>query len=306
MKWIKHGVVWQPSGQDWWARSHATCPTPIRLDDGTLRVYVQCRDSGNVGRVGYVDLDPADPRRVVAVSAEPVLDIGPAGSFDDNGVLQTSVIPMPDGRLFLYYAGFELCHHIRYRLLTGLAISSDGGRTFQRHQNTPILERLSTELHFRGGPWVVREADRFRMWYVAGGGWETINGKSMPIYDIRHITSADGLVWPGEGQMVLPITLDNEHGFGRPAVHKTADGYAMYYSVRKREPTQYRMGYAISPDGLDWTRLDDRINLDVADSGWDSQSIEYGCPVHINGKVWLLYNGNNFGETGFGIAEWVE
>lgn len=304
MNWLKHGVVWQPSGSKWWARSHATCPTPIWLSDRRLRVYVQCRDDKNVGRVGYVDLDPSDPRHVVAESAEPVLDVGRAGAFDDNGVFQTSVIQLPDGRLYMYYVGFELCHHIRYRLLTGLAVSDDNGETFHRVQSTPILERSPGEEHVRGGAWVIHASERFHMWYVAGGSWETINGKSMPIYDIRYVESADGREWPELGRTVLPINHLQEHGFGRPVVRIEDSGdFRMFYSVRRRYPVNYRMGYARSQDGLEWRREDDEIGIDVSDTGWDSESIEYGVDVRAAGKTWLLYNGNDFGGSGFGIAE---
>ena len=41
MKWTKHGIVWRPDGHNAWARTHATCPTPVVLRDGTLRVFVQ-------------------------------------------------------------------------------------------------------------------------------------------------------------------------------------------------------------------------------------------------------------------------
>ena len=303
MKWLKHGVVWTPPGTQWWARSHATCPTPIWLDDRTLRVYVQCRDENNVGRIGFVDLDPADPRKVIRESREPVLDIGSPGSFDDSGVFQTSVLRVPDGRLYMYYVGFELLHRIRYRLLTGLAISTDNGNTFQRVQETPVLERSPGEMSIRGGPWVDHDGQRFRMWYVAGSEWEMIEGKQMPIYDIRYAESDDGLQWPAKGRVVLPVALDNEHGFGRPVVRQGPDGYRMFYSIRKRNPARYRMGYAESRDGLDWQRRDADMGLDVTEGAWDGEAISYCVDIEAGGKTWLLYNGNDFGVTGFGIAE---
>lgn len=306
MKWLKHGVVWKPSGTQWWARTHATCPTPIWLDDRTLRVYVQCRDEHNVGRIGFVDLDPADPRKVIRESTEPVLDVGSPGSFDDNGVFQTSVVRVPDGRLFMYYVGFELCHRIRYRLLTGLAISTDNGNTFQRAQATPVLERSPHEQFFRCGPWVEWEDDRFRMWYVAGSEWETIDGKQMPVYDIRYAESDDGLQWPAQGRIVMPVVLENEHGFGRPVVRRRPDGYRMFYSIRKRDPARYRLGYAQSRDGLAWHRLDADMGLQVTDGAWDGEATSYGIDIEAGGKTWLLYNGNDFGGTGFGIAERVQ
>ncbi|MEX3956110.1 hypothetical protein [Trinickia sp. EG282A] len=306
MKWLKHGVVWQPSGEAWWARTHATCPTPIWIDERTLRVYVQCRDEDNVGRIGYVDLDPEDPRKVLRQSAEPVLDVGQPGAFDDSGVFQTSVLRVPDGRLFMYYVGFELCRKIRYRLLTGLAVSDDNGETFVRVQTTPVLERAPGEEHFRCGPWVMIDDGRFRMWYVAGGSWEQIGDKRMPVYDIRYVESDDGIQWPSSGQVTLPVNLVHEHGFGRPVVRRGTDGYRMIYSIRRRDPAAYRMGYAISSDGLHWQRRDDSIGIDVSREGWDAESIEFGVDIQTAGKTWLLYDGNDFGGTGFGIAELVE
>lgn len=305
MKWLKHGMVWKPSGSRWWARTHATAPTPIRLHDGSLRVYVQCRDEDGVGRVGYVDLDPDDPCRVIRESAAPVLDIGEPGAFDDNGVFQTAVLRVPDGRLFMYYVGFELCRKIRYRLLSGLAISDDEGETFRRVQSTPILERSPGEEHIRGGPWVMMDGGRFRMWYVAGGSWERIGGKQMPIYDLRHIESEDGRHWPSRGRVVLPVNLAEEHGFGRPVIRRGADGFRMFYSIRRRDPARYRMGFATSADGLHWQRRDHLIGLEVSDEGWDSDSVEFGVDVEAAGKTWLLYDGNDFGGTGFGIAELI-
>jgi predicted GH43/DUF377 family glycosyl hydrolase len=306
MKWQRHGVVWRPDGSRAWARTHATCPTPVQLQDGTLRVFVQCRDENNVGRVGYVDLDPDDPRRVLRESNVPVLDIGKPGSFDDNGVFQTSVVAARDGRLWMYYVGFELCHHIRYRLLTGLAISEDGGKTFVRYSDVPVLERSTAEPHFRCGTFVREDQGRFRMWYVAGGSWEEIDGKAMPIYDIRYLESSDGVQWPDEGRVVLPVRQADEHGFGRPYVMQDDGGYRMHYSIRKRSPARYRMGYATSEDGLHWVRSDDELGIDVSHEGWDCDAVEYGAEFQSAGKTWLLYNGNDFGVTGFGLAERVE
>lgn len=303
MKWVKCGVIWAPDGSSEWAKTHATCPTPIPLEDGTLRVYLQSRDATNIGRVGFIDLDPTDPTKVIRVSKDPVLDIGEPGSFDDNGVFQTSVIKAPDGRLFMYYVGFELCHHIRYRLLTGLAISEDNGLTFQRYKSTPILERSPNERHIRGGPFVLIEGGIFRMWYVAGSEWEIIEGKLMPIYDIRYIESVDGLSWPDQGRIVLPVSLENEHGFGRPYVIHDELGYRLHYSIRKRNPARYRLGYATSSTGIDWSRKDQEIGLDVSDAFYENDSIEYGAEISVGGKTWILYNGNDFGGYGLCIAE---
>ena len=303
MKWRKLGLVWKPDGSMSWARTHATCPTPVWLADGTLRVYIQCRDEDNVGRIGFVDLDPVAPRRVLRISETPVLDIGAPGAFDDNGVFQCSVTKVDDGRLFMYYVGFELCHHVRYRLLSGLAVSVDGGWSFERVKSTPILERSDAELLFRCGPFVLSDHDRFRMWYVGGSRWVEIGSTPMPIYDLRYLESEDGIHWPDQGRVILSITEQDEHGFGRPYVIRDGDLYRMFYSIRKRSLRQYCMGYAESKDGFHWIRHDDLVGLTVSPEGWDSKAVEYAAVLKIGERILMFYNGNDFGATGFGMAE---
>src|SRR5215469_16593908 len=148
MRWRKLGVVYRPDASRVWAVSHAMTPTPVLLSDTVLRVYLSLRDRDNVGRAGYVDLAADNPMKVLRVSENPVLDIGRPGTFDENGVLPTCVLDVSPRIKYMYYVGFELGMKIRYRLLSGLAISHDGGETFARVQQTPILERSDEELYF--------------------------------------------------------------------------------------------------------------------------------------------------------------
>ena len=64
----------------------------------------------------------------------------------------------------------------------------------------------------------------------------------------------------------------------------------------------YRIGYAESADGLHWERRDADAGIDVSPSGWDSQMIEYSYVFRHKGKLYMLYNGNNYGCDGVGLA----
>lgn len=303
MQWKKLGIVWKPNQHAPWAQTHATCPTPFLRDDGLLRIYFASRDKYNIGRIGYVDINPNNPNEVQAISEEPALDIGLPGTFDDNGVVATSVIWSDDNRLFLYYAGFEICHHIRYRMLTGLAVSNDGGNSFQRITCCPILERSDNELHFRSGPACISEPEVVRAWYAGGMNWVELNGKAMPSYDVRYIESKDGIHWPSEGKVHIAITEPDEHGFGRPyVIPKPGGGYRMFYSVRRRSFGAYRLGYAESMDGHVWQRMDNKLNLDVTPGSFDSDAIMYAAPIQVGDKLYVFYNGNDFGRDGFAVA----
>lgn len=301
MRWRKLGLVYRPDGNAWWARTHATAPTPLVVSDDVIRIYMACRDDHGIGRVGCVEVSAHDPTRVLRVGREPVLDVGRPGTFDDNGVMATSVISGADGRFFLYYVGFELSAHIRYRLLAGLA-TSDDGLHFTRVKETPILERSPDELYVRGGSHVRYEGGRYRMWYCAGSQWIDLGGKQMPVYDLRYIESSDGIQWPAQGKVILPISADDEHGFGRPWVHRTDRAWEFFYSVRRKSLRAYRIGYATSNDGVTWHRRDSEVGLDTSAGSWDSEVVCYAAPVTISGRTWLFYNGNNFGEAGFGLA----
>jgi hypothetical protein len=76
----------------------------------------------------------------------------------------------------------------------------------------------------------------------------------------------------------------------------------MWYSYRDLNST-YRIGYAESFDGLKWTRLDDIVRLDLSANGWDNEMICYPFILDHEGSRYMLYNGNGYGRTGFGIAK---
>ncbi|MEI7842011.1 MAG: hypothetical protein WCI39_03170 [Gallionellaceae bacterium] len=306
MKWRKLGLVWNTDGLCSWAKTHGMGPTPFRLNDEVIRVFITCLDEKGRGRPGYVDVSAQDPTRVLGISTCAVLDIGEPGTFDDNGLMAISIVQMEPDTLFMYYAGFELCTHIRYRIFSGLAVSKDGGESFTRYCQAPILDRTSKELFFRGGPFAMYDEGVFKLWYVAGSEWTSLNGKPMPVYDLRYQESKDGIHWADTGKLSMAITGEDEHGFGRPWVVKRGpNDYQLFYSIRRCSLAAYRLGYAESTDGINWVRKDDEMGLDVSEDGFDSNAIMYSAVISVGDKTYCFYNGNNFGEQGFGVAELI-
>lgn len=303
MIWSKSGIVFRPDGSMPWAKTHAMAPTPVLLSD-RLRVYMTCRDADGISRPGYVDLDPDEPTRIIRVSPEPLLDVGQPGTFDENGVVACSVVHRDVDEYLMYYVGFELGLKIPYRMLTGLAVSRDGGEHFIRIQETPILERSDAELYLRCGPFALWTGDLMRLWYVSGRSWMQVNGKDLPVYEVRYLESPDGIKWGSVGSPVLSLGCPDEHGYGRPwVVQRGASDYQLFYSVRKLSVGGYRLGYAESHDGLTWTRANAELNLDVSPSGFDSKMISHMAVINVGKRTYGFYNGNDFGRDGFALAE---
>jgi hypothetical protein len=303
MKWIKRGHIFGPGNCSWNTR-RTLPPVPYRLNDDVLRIYCGFCDDHMVGRLGYVDVAADNPSKILGVSRTPLLDVGSPGAFDENGILPTCVIDV-DGSLYLYYVGYQLGTQVRYYQFEGLAVSDDGGDTFRRRLRVPVTDRSDTELVNRTSAFVRRRGGIFDMWYVAGSEWTTVNGKSLPTYQLKYLTSNDGIHWPDTGRLCLDYQNDDEHAFGKPCVVDHNGIEKMIFSVRTRTKG-YRLGYAESTNGLDWVRDDTRVGIDVSDNGWDSEMIAYGIMTSVSDRTFLFYNGNDLGATGFGWAELEE
>jgi predicted GH43/DUF377 family glycosyl hydrolase len=304
MKWIKRGRIYVPPGDVEWARHYAFPPTPLMRGDGVLRLYMAFCDADTVGRIGYVDVRAESPAEILEVSERPVLDIGAPGMFDENGILPTCVVPVGE-QLFMYYVGYQLGYGVTYYQFQGLAISDDGGESFQRAKRVPVIDRSDAEPLNRTSAFVRPHGGRFQMWYVGGDSWTVVDGKPLPVYNMRFLESEDGIAWPEEGAVCMDFDLKDEHAFGRPWVWEEGDGLAMMYSVRTRSK-DYRLGFARSTDGRRWERHDDEVGIDVSESGWDSEMIAYSSIVRSGERTFLFYNGNGRGRTGFGYAELAE
>lgn len=305
MRWEKKGLIYCPNNESEWKNQFAMLPTPILLGN-ILRIYLGICDKNNVGRIGYVDVEPDNPSKIIKVSDKPVLDIGMKGCFDDNGVVPISILNK-DGKIYLYYIGFQLGVNVPYYMFCGLAISNDGGDTFQRYSKTPILDRCGDEIYARCGVNVLEDNEKYKMWYIGSyrEGWTISEGKEKPLYMMKYTESVDGLQWNTKSIQCMEFKNDDEHGFGRPYVWKEKSQYKMLYSVRTYSRGYY-IGYAESKDGIHWERMDDQAGIELSQSGWDSVNLSYPYIYKYKDKVYMFYNGNGCGKSGFGYAELVE
>lgn len=302
MAWQKRGLIYAPDASLWWAKAYAHLPTAYLMDD-CIRVYYAGLDENNYGRIGYVDLERDNPNQIRYIAPEPVLDLGELGTFDDCGVVPSCLIKRDD-TFYLYYIGFQRAERVPYMLFTGLATSKDGSH-FERYSRTPILDRTPEEPFLRSAPTILLEDNLYKMWYVSAIGWKTINGRLYPEYNIRHATSQDAISWQVVNSPSVDFNNPDEFGFGRPWIIREKDTYNLWYSIRSRSQP-YRIGKAISSDGLNWQRIDDEVTIHASATGWDSEMICYSNIIEINQQQVMFYNGNQHGRTGFGYAIWED
>lgn len=300
MKWEKLGLIFSDiPGQQWW-QSHTLAPTPILLANGLIRVFVGARDDKGISRITFVDLDPERGLQPVYRHHAPVLDIGKPGTFDDNGVMPASAF-RKDGRLYFYYTGFQLGTKVEYFMFGGLAVSDDEGLTFHRVSEAPILDRSDEGLTTRSGSTVLPFEDRYRMWYSSGSNWVECNGKRRPCYELFYLDSTDAVATAKSGTRAVSADPAIEHGLGRPQAIKVGSTFYLFYTRRTLD-YRYSFGFARSGDGEHWTRHDDEIGIDHGRNDWDSEMIYFPNVICRDNETYLIYNGNHYGERGFGAA----
>jgi hypothetical protein len=294
--WEKYGLFIEPQHEKWWSVSHAMLPTPENLGNGIFRTYFSGRNKDNQSHITWADVDLNQPYRVLGYSDRPVLSPGELGCFDDNGVTPSCIIDLPGGEKALYYIGWNPGSTVRMHLYGGLAISQDGGATFERWSRAPILERSRTDPYLNTAPWVVRDGAGYRMFYVSGHEWVH---KDLPRYNIKTAYSADGKNWSRESRVCIDFNNSDENALARPYVIVEDGIWKMWFA---HKGSAYRIGYAESTDGLNWERLDHLAGIDVSSSGFDSEMIEYAAIVRHNDRYFMFYNGNNYGFDGIGLA----
>lgn len=281
-----------------WAVSHAALPVPEPLGDGRWTLYLSLRDAQGRARIGRTLLT-FDPKPAFApLDPAPVFDLGERGAFDDNGIVSSSLTQAAERR-YLFYSGWRRGVTVPFYLGVGIAVSESGG-PFRRLSRAPVLPLVDEEPFLTASPFVMREGRRWRMWYISGTGWMVEGSALEPCYNIRYTESVDGITWERPGRTCIDYG-PGEHAIARPWVIRDPDRYRMWFAVRG---ARYRIAYAESADGVTWTRADDVGGLLPSGGGWDSDMVEYPCVIDYRGRRYMLYNGNDYGKTGIGIAVW--
>ena len=298
MKWIKKGLIFEPRKNLGWMISHAAVPFAFRIEQDLYRIYFSSRDNFNRSQTGFILINIKKLKDGYQITNEPILKVGDVGAFDDAGAMSSWLVGH-DHCVYLYYIGWNTGGTVPFRNAIGVAISSDGGKTFEKYGEGPILDRSIYDACFVANPCVLIESGVWRMWYLSCIKW--VVGKKGPkhFYHIKYAESRDGIIWERKGLVCIDFKSNEEYAISRPCILKERGIYKMWYSYRG---DSYRIGYAESPDGLQWDRKDEAVGIDVSESGWDSEMICYPHVFDHDGEKYMLYNGNGYGKSGIGLA----
>jgi predicted GH43/DUF377 family glycosyl hydrolase len=312
MNWQKLGQIFRfmESGFDTEFISHAQSPQAVVFDD-FVRIYFSTRKKSKNGKflshVQYVDFDKKFTH-IVNRSRHEVIKLGALGTFNEHGIFPFNPVQYKN-KIYGFTTGWTRRVSVDVDSGIGLAVSNDDGITFTKMGDGPVL---TSSLH---EPFLVCDGfvrvfnGIFHMWYIYGIDWKLYGASPYPerTYVIGHATSENGVDWKKQGQQIIESKHKGECQ-ALPTVIKIRSRYSMYFchrhshDFRNNPKNAYKLGYAYSDDLIHWTRDDENVGIDVSKEGWDSDMLCYPHVFQCDNRIYLLYNGNEFGRHGFGLA----
>ncbi|KOO58154.1 hypothetical protein WH43_10220 [Rheinheimera sp. KL1] len=297
--WKKLGLLYSPLDKMRHKKlvSHAANPLAVHLQDDVFRIYYSGRDDQNRSSVGAVDIDIV--RQVVITDHdEPFFLHGPPGSFYADGVSIGNCYKV-GSRCYILFMGWQNPANDHWRGDIGkLSIMSD--YSLKLAQEEPMLDADSVDPISLSYPWITQTGpEHYDMWYGSTLSWDGGNGEMVHV--IKHAVSTDGTNWRKMG-LAVPYKLNFAQAFSRPTViQHSSGGFDMWFSYRSGQGQSYRIGYAYN-DGDGWQLALQQSGITVSDLGWDAEMIEYPFVFMHKNNTYMLYNGNGYGRTGFGLA----
>lgn len=288
--------------------THGQVPTPFVMSD-RIRVFI----SGRVGKISHVftvDITPPPECNVISISKTPIFSPNHnVGTFDDEGVMPSCFVTGDDGDILFLYSGWNSRNTIPYHNSTGIAKYIPSENRIQRLFDGPVLERTHLHPYLAVTPTVWKSGGVFNALYISGLEWIKGSDRYEPLYVIKKATSKNLIEWDRPTDQFIQSRYKLEC-FSNPSVRRDTDVVfdvifcsRNAFDFRSNPLNSYKIGYA----KIDRSNV---IRGDVQWKGAPASSLEnvmqcYPSFIEWEGKTYVIYNGNGFGATGFGLAEFI-
>lgn len=296
-------MIWEKLGQIFYKKnthpllvSHAANPLALHLHDDVFRVFYSGRDLHNKSSVSYVDIDIIT-QQVIYEHDIPCVEFGNDDSFFSHGISIGNLYKQ-NNKNYILFMGWQIRNNNHWRGDVG-RLELYNNDTLSLSPNEAFMGVDEEDPISLSYPWVEFHEGIYKMWYGSTIDWKIENGEM--IHVIKYATSIDGENWEKHG-IAIPYEIGLAQAFSKPTVIINEEGYHMWYSYRSGRGEKYRIGYAQSLDGIKWENKLDKVGVTVSENGWDSEMICYPFVFKHKSKLYMIYNGNEHGKYGFGLA----
>jgi len=295
--WDKIGRIIKPITNIEWLATWTGASFARQIGKSSFfEIFITGRDVKNRSQIGKIIIDIKDPLNIIEIQKQPLFSFGQLGAFDENGVSYPWLFDL-SGKSYMLYVGWMPTVLTPFCLGLGLAVEQADG-TFKRVSRAPILERNDDDFLSIGSAGIYIENDLIRLYYTGFLRWGE-GSEFKHEYVIKYAESNDAINLYRPNHICINKHYDWEFSICRPSVIKRDDNYHMWFSYRGKG---YLIGYASSVDGITWLRDDTKAGISLSQNGWDSQMICYSHVFNYEDNYYMIYNGNDYGREGLGIA----
>lgn len=200
----------------------------------------------------------------------PVLEAGPGGSWDEDGVIAPEVLHTGNEYL-MWYTGIS-----GSTFQIGFA-TSNNGLHWKKDPGNPVIvvgESGSWDELKVWAPTVLHHSSTWEMWYV---GYSEGTGSQ-----IGYATSQDGLHWVKywDNPVLSPSFFDEWESSGLISPHVIYED-GLYYMWYSNDPHGY-IGYAVSSDGIHWERYPGNPLIEPSEGNADCGPVNYVSPTILH------------------------
>lgn len=288
--------IYTPAMTGWntWVNGVSIVPVP---DGKTYRMYY----AGHAEGIGFAEASVSEPtkwkdhgRAVLTPRKD---------NWEGNKINQPRIVMVTDTHWRMYYTGWGF-KGAGSPWAMGLAESFDGGTTWKRYQDEPLIERGPAGSADDGAamvPALLRVGDKWMMWYT---GVKVTANKAQQIH-ICLAESTDGIHWTKYEKN--PVVADahatevQRSVISRCYVRHDNGVFRMWYSFGR---PGYRIFYAESLDGREWEHSPIAPVLGPSQKpAWDDDIVEYPEVQIVNGEYRLWFCGNGYGSVGYATGK---
>ncbi len=304
IKFLKLGQIYDPRKKSYHSKllTHASNPVPVLLNGDVFRIFYSARDSHNRSSVGALDFDIIK-RKILKIHKKPIVTYDSTPSYFSDGISLGNLFKL-NNKKAISFMGWRTMEDGSWKGEIGF-FSLTNKLFLDKVSPKPIIQ-TDTDIDpiSLSYPWILEtRSSNFLAWYGSTIGHDKKNSKM--IHAIHKAHSNDGLLWKKDG---LALSFQNQklQMMSRPSISFNESGdYEMWFSYRSGNGDSYRIRLAESADGEKWSQSETPDLLNISNSGWDSEMIEYPYVFIHKKKKYMLYNGNGFGKTGFGLAQLI-
>ena len=262
-----------PSNNDIIAIGQPTC----LFENDTIKMWYAGVGADMKARIFYAT-SPDGINWTKYNNGTPVLDVGNTGEWDCGWLDTPEIVKGPKGYL-LYYYGDTTQQSPEISSAYGAATSPDG-INWTKYQGNPIFKKdtsIDWEAKWVESPAVLYDSltSTYQMWY---------NGVAKNwLIKIGYATSTDGFNWTRySGNPVFSVGSGgsfDDMWLGTPAIIHRNNLFELWYSGFSSISgfDTIRVGYATSPDGINWMKYSGNPLFDTYSPPYDSL-IDKGGP----------------------------